>query len=39
MKLLKAGYDLKKIEQLYIDDHHFKIIVDPIFFKIIEFEL
>jgi len=39
IQLLKAGYDIKKIEQLYVEDHNFTIIVDPILFKIIEFDL
>ena len=39
VKLLKAGYDLKKIEEIYISDHNLKIIMKPNFFELIELDL
>jgi len=39
VKLLKAGYDLKKIEEIYILDHNLKVMFKPNFFELIEIDL
>ena len=39
LKLLKAGYSLKKIEEIYILDHNLKIILKPHFFELVELRI
>ena len=39
VELLKAGYDLKIIEEIYMENHNLKLILAPIYFELVELTL
>ena len=39
VELLKAGYDLKLIEKIYMENHNLKLILRPIYFEMVELTL
>ena len=39
VELLKAGYDLKLIEKIYMENHNLKLILGPIYFEMVELTL